>query len=95
MAIQHGDFSCDGCGSWFDGDPVSLLSRTPALSGITSPAKVRELTYFWLCGDCSPEYPNGAKDFFVADYFTAEEEPYCSDCEVEPVSEWGLSCGCI
>ena len=91
MALQHGDFSCDSCGSWFDGDPVSLLGRTPELFGLEDPAKVKELTYFWLCGDCSPEYPNGARDYFVADYFD-KEDPYCSGCEIEPVLEWGKTC---
>jgi hypothetical protein len=60
--------------------------------GLIDPAKVRELTFFWLCGDCSPEYPAGAKDFFVSDYFVVET-PYCSECEIEDVSEWGQTCG--
>jgi hypothetical protein len=91
MALSHGDFTCDGCGVWCDLDPVALLGRTPELFGLTDPAKVKELTYFWLCGDCSPEYPEGAKDFFVADYFV-ESEPYCSICEVEDVAEQGQTC---
>jgi hypothetical protein len=59
---------------------------------LEDPAKVLELTHFWLCGDCSADYPNGAKDFFTEDYFEIEE-PYCSSCEVEPVLAWGNSCG--
>lgn len=92
MALKHGDFTCDSCGVWCDLDPVALLTRTPELYGLIDPAKVQELTYFWLCGDCSADYPNGAKDYFVADYFEIEE-PYCSSCEIEPVSAWGNSCG--
>jgi hypothetical protein len=92
VALQHGDLACDGCGVWCDLDPVALLGRTPELYGLTDPAKVRELTYFWLCRDCSPEYPDGARDFFVESYFVADE-PYCSECEVESVPEWGQTCG--
>jgi hypothetical protein len=63
-----------------------LLGGSPELYGLTDPAKVRELTYFWLCGDCSPDYPNGAKDFFVADYF--EIVPLCArGCGEEVESE--------
>jgi hypothetical protein len=74
MAIYKGDFSCDSCDEWFDGDPINLIGKTPNLYGVTDPEKVRELTYFWLCAECKPHYPNGAKDFFVADYFEPEEE---------------------
>lgn len=93
MALAHGDFNCDSCGTWFDGDAINLIGRTPELYGLTDPAKIKELTYFWLCRECKVDYPNGAKDFFVADYFTVED-PYCVDCEIEPVSTWGNSCGC-
>ena len=93
MAIYQGDFNCDSCGEFYDGDPISILGRTPQLHGLTDPEKIRELTYFWLCRECKVEYPNGAKDFFVKDYFEIEE-PYCADCEIEPVSTWGLTCGC-
>jgi hypothetical protein len=92
MALTHGDYNCDSCGTWCDLDPVALLGRTPELYGLEDPAKVQELIYFWLCGDCSPDYPNGAKDFFTEDYFEIEE-PYCSSCEIEPVLAWGNSCG--
>jgi hypothetical protein len=74
MAIYHGDFNCDSCSAWFDGDPVSLLARTPKLFGLTNPEKIKELTYFWLCRECRVDYPNGAQDFFVPDYFTNDEE---------------------
>jgi len=86
MALTHGDFTCDSCGSWCDLDPVALLGKTPELYGLTDPAKVQELTYFWLCGDCSPDYPNGAKDFFTEDYF--EIVPLCArGCGEEVESE--------
>lgn len=91
MALTHGDYNCDSCGTWCDLDPVALLGRTPELYGLEDPTKVLELTHFWLCGDCSPDYPNGAKDFFTEDYFEIEE-PYCSSCEIEPVLAWGNSC---
>jgi hypothetical protein len=94
VAKYQGDFNCDSCGEYFDGDPIRLLTRTPELFGLTDPVKVRELADFWLCGECKVEYPNGAKDFFVADYFEIED-PYCQDCEIEPVSTWGNSCGCV
>jgi hypothetical protein len=93
VAKYQGDFNCDSCGEFYDGDALNLLTRTPELFGLTDPVKVRELADFWLCRECKVEYPNGAKDFFVKDYFEIEE-PYCSDCEMEPVSEWGLTCGC-
>jgi hypothetical protein len=92
MALKHGDYNCDSCGTWYDGDPIELIGRTPKLYGLEDPAKVLELTHFWLCGDCSADYPNGARDFFVEDYFD-KEEPYCSSCEIEPVLAWGNSCG--
>ena len=75
MALYHGDYNCDSCGEWFDGDPVSLLGRQPNYFGVTDPEKIQELHYFWLCRECRVEYPNGAKDFFVPDYFENEEEP--------------------
>jgi len=74
MALYHGDYACDSCSTWFDGDPINLLARTPNLFGVTDPEKVKELTYFWLCRECKVEYPNGPKDFFVADYFEPEED---------------------
>ena len=92
MALAHGDYNCDSCGTWFDGDPISLIGRTPALYGLEDPEKIRELTYFWLCRECKVDYPNGAKDFFTEEYFEIEE-PYCQSCEVEPVLEWGKTCG--
>lgn len=90
MALSHGDFTCDGCGVWCDLDPVALVGQADTY-GVTDPVKVRELTYFWLCGDCSPEYPAGAKDFFVESYFVPEI-PYCVECESEDVPEWGQTC---
>jgi hypothetical protein len=90
MAItQYSDINCDGCSSWFDGDPINLIGTNP-LYGVTDSVKVVELTYFWLCGDCAPEYPNGAKDFFVADYF--EDIPMCDNCGDEEVESKGHFC---
>jgi len=92
MAKVRGEINCDGCSGYFDGDLADLLAKTNT-HGLTDPVKVRELTYFWLCAECAVHYPNGAKDFFVKDYFEIEE-PYCVDCEIEPVLTWGNSCGC-
>lgn len=92
MAKVRSEINCDGCSEYFDGDLADLLSKADT-HGLTDPVKIKELTYFWLCGECVGFYPNGAKDFFVTNYFEIED-PYCSDCEIEPVSEWGLTCGC-
>jgi ribosomal protein L37AE/L43A len=86
MAIYQNDLNCDSCSTWYDGDPITILGRTPDLHGLTDPEKIRELTYFWLCRECKVEYPNGAKDFFVADYF--EIVPLCArGCGEEVESE--------
>ena len=74
MAIYQGDFSCDSCSTWFDGDAINLIGRTPNLFGLTNPDKVKELTYFWLCADCRQDYPNGVKDYFSASYFENDED---------------------
>jgi len=74
MALYQGDFSCDSCSTWFDGDAINLIGRTPNLFGLTNPDKVKELTYFWLCADCRQDYPNGVKDYFSASYFENDED---------------------
>jgi hypothetical protein len=93
MAKVRGEINCDSCSGYFDGDLADLLAKTNT-HGLTDPAKIRELTYFWLCAECAVHYPNGAKDFFVKDYFEivplcargcgeeVESENYvCEDCE--------------
>jgi hypothetical protein len=74
MALYQGDFSCDSCSAWFDGDAINLIGRTPNLFGVTNPDKVKELTYFWLCADCRQDYPNGVKDYFSPSYFENDED---------------------
>lgn len=86
---RYGDLNCDGCSVYFDGDPIELITSTK-LYGVTDPKKVAELTFFWLCGDCAEGYPNGAKDFFIPEYF--EEIPMCENCEDEEVEQKGYFC---
>jgi len=85
MAKVNGEINCDGCSGYFDGDFAELLSKVDT-HGVTDPEKIKELTYFWLCAECAVHYPNGAKDFFVADYF--EIVPLCArGCGEEVESE--------
>jgi phage terminase large subunit GpA-like protein len=82
MIDAHYDISCDSCGGYYDGDPIGILARTPNIpKGIHDPAKMKELMYFWLCRECKEDYPNGAKDFFTASYFTDDELYLCNHCE--------------
>jgi len=89
MALSWSDINCDGCSAWFDGDPISLIGTNPTY-GVTDTKKVEELTYFWLCGDCAEAYPDGAKDFFVPEYF--EDIPKCAECGDEEVESKGHFC---
>jgi hypothetical protein len=89
MALSWSDINCDGCSAWFDGDPINLIGTNPTY-GVTDPKKVEELTYFWLCGDCAEAYPNGAKDFFVPEYFV--DIPMCAECGDEEVESKGHFC---
>jgi len=88
MAKRYGSVECDGCGVPNDGDPFAqnIGEDFPGIK----PENRRELMHFWLCGECRPEYPAGAKDFYIEEFF--ETDPYCSDCEVEPVDAWGRDC---
>ena len=88
MARRYGSIECDSCGMANDGD-IFAQSIGEDFSGI-KPENRRELMYFWLCRECKSDYPNGAKDYYVADFF--ETEPYCDDCEVEEVERWGMEC---
>lgn len=93
MAInRYQDLSCDSCGEHFDGDPIDLIDLSnPLASAVSFDAKkAREIQYFWLCGDCATDYPNGAKDFFIPEYW--EDLPLCVDCNTESVEEKGHSC---
>jgi hypothetical protein len=79
---RYGDTSCDGCSVYFDGDPIELVETNAKIpEGIKDPAKARELTWFWLCGDCKEGYPNGAIDFFTKDYFTEDDLYLCIYCQ--------------
>ena len=78
------EITCDGCSTYFDGDPIDLVSNNTELSvmeGIHDPEKVRTLSYFWLCRDCAEGYPDGAKDFFIKEYFTEDEDFLCIHCK--------------
>ena len=89
---RYGDLSCDGCSLFFDGDPISTISaigQNPTY-GVTDAKKFDELSFFWLCGDCAEAYPNGAKDFFVPEYFT--DIPMCAECGDEEVESKGYLC---
>lgn len=82
MIDNHYDITCDSCGNYNDGDPISVLSATTKVpEGIHDPAKMNELTYFWLCRDCKEDYPNGAKDYFSKSYFTDDELYLCGYCK--------------
>ncbi len=89
MARVRGELNCDGCSAYFDGDLADLLAKADT-HGLTDPDKIRELTYFWLCAECAVHYPNGAKDFFVADYF--EIVDLCVGGCGEEVESAGYAC---
>jgi hypothetical protein len=76
------DPTCDSCSVYYDGDPLTLLdTNNPVPDTVRDISKIRTLINFWLCGDCAPEYPNGAKDFFVDSYFTEDELYLCIYCK--------------
>lgn len=82
MLNKHYEVSCDSCGVFNDGDPISVLGRTlKAPEGIHDPEKIKELTFFWLCRDCREDYPNGPKDYFIESYFTEDELYLCQYCK--------------
>ena len=89
---RFGDLVCDGCWLFFDGDAISTIGAIGQNKtyGVTDAKKFDELSFFWLCGDCAPEYPNGAKDFFVPEYF--EDIPKCAECGDEEVESKGHLC---
>jgi hypothetical protein len=84
--------NCDGCCAGFDGDPTDLIGANDALASRVSfdPEKFREITWFWLCGDCAPEYPRGAEDFYVSEYW--DNIPKCDSCGIEDVESAGHFC---
>lgn len=82
MIDTHYEISCDSCCGYYDGDPIGILGRTPkSIKGIHDPEKIKELTYFWLCQDCKPDYPNGPMDYFSKSYFTDDELYLCQHCQ--------------
>lgn len=89
MARQYGGITCDSCDVPNDGD-IFAQNIGETFPGIR-PKNQRELAFFWLCGECKPEYPRGARSFYIEEFF--DTEPYCDDCEVEEVSAWGKVCG--
>jgi hypothetical protein len=81
MAInRYHEMTCDGCDAYCDLDPISIVGNTTIPATIKDPKKIKELTYFWLCGDCS-EFSPTAKDFFVDSYFTEDELFCCERCD--------------
>lgn len=89
MALVRSEISCDSCGVPNDGDVISTLDFETNYGNI-KPAHAKELKYFWLCGECKQDYPRGPRSFFVDDFF--DTEPYCAECEVEDVENWGHLC---
>jgi hypothetical protein len=88
--------NCDGCSVAFDGDPVNLIGANEELARRVSfdSEKFQEITWFWLCGNCSPEYPKGPEDFFISEYW--ENIPKCDSCGIEDVECVGYWCNyCI
>jgi hypothetical protein len=83
-----GSIDCDSCGVVNDGwyEPNQHESLAVGLK----PANQRELMFFWLCGDCGPDYDYDPKQFFTEEFFDAT--PYCDRCEEESVDEWGHVC---
>lgn len=79
---------CDGCGAPNDGHYEP--GKYDSLASTMNPKNAKELQWFWLCGDCGPDYDYDPKKFYVADFF--ENEPYCERCEEEPVENWGHVC---
>lgn len=77
---------CDSCFIVNDSESLGAIAIDTSLS----PANRMALACFWLCPECKPEFPNGAKDFFTAEFF--ETDPYCERCEMEPVENWGHVC---
>ena len=81
MITIYGDIQCDSCSNYFDGDPLALVETNATIpEGIKDPEKARELTWFWLCGECKEGYPNGATDFFIKEYFTEDSFYLCNHC---------------
>jgi hypothetical protein len=81
MIDRHFDITCDSCSAFNDGDPIAIIGRTPNIpKTVHDPAKIKELTYFWLCRDCREDI-NGAEDFFTESYFTEDELYLCEYCK--------------
>ena len=82
MAIdRYLDISCDSCSAHNDGDPIAVIGQMPSIpETVHDPAKIKELTYFWLCRDCRQDI-KGAEDFFTKDYFTEDSLYLCIYCQ--------------
>jgi hypothetical protein len=83
-----GEIECDSCGCWNDGwyEP----GQYDHLAAGIRPENAREVQWFWLCGECSEDYPNGPKDFYVEDFW--DKTPWCEQCDYEEVERWGHWC---
>jgi hypothetical protein len=76
---------CDACGVTNDGDPVSIVEQLASVPSHFSPEKRDMVAYFWLCGQCSVEYPEGIKGFFRTDFW--DEVYFCAKCNEDEVDE--------
>lgn len=88
MSYNRGYIECDGCSVANDGhfEPGGHA----ALAAGLKPANQKELNFFWLCGDCGPDYNYDPKEFYIAEFF--ENNPTCDRCDEEPVENWGHVC---
>jgi hypothetical protein len=81
MAInRYHEMTCDGCDTYCDLDPIEIIGNASIPDTIKDPKKIKELTYFWLCGDCA-EFSPTPQEFFVSSYFTEDELFCCERCD--------------
>ena len=88
MSYNRGSIECDGCST--PNDSHFEPGAHTALAVGLKPANQKELNFFWLCGDCGPDYNYDPREFYTAEFF--DTEPYCDRCEYEPVENWGHVC---
>jgi hypothetical protein len=76
------ELTCEGCSTYCDLDPLEVIEQNGAIPDtVHDPEKVKTLMNFWLCKDCAEGYPEGAKDFFIKEYFTEDEDFLCIHCK--------------
>lgn len=79
MLTRHLDLVCDSCCVPCDLDPIGLVGRYDIPSTIKDPAKIKELTYFWVCNECAKDIKT-PQDYFTKEYFTEDELFCCENC---------------